>query len=40
MAAARDDHDVCDACVEKGMEGVVDHGFVVDWEKVLVRDFG
>jgi len=39
MAAARDDHDVCDACCEEGLQGIVDHGFVVDREQVFVCDF-
>ena len=39
MAAARDDHDVGDACCEEGLQGIVDHGFVVDREQVLVGDF-
>ena len=39
MAAARDDHDVCDACCEEGLEGIVYHRFVVDREEVLVGDF-
>ena len=39
MAAARDDHDVCDACVKEGLEGVVDHRLVVDREQVLVGYF-
>ena len=42
MAAARDDHDVCDACVacvEEGLEGIVDHGFIIHGQQVLVFDF-
>ena len=39
MAAAGDDHDVCDACGEEGLEGIVDHGFVVDRKQVFVCDF-
>ena len=39
MAAARDDHDICDACCEKCLEGIVDHRFIVDREQVLVGYF-
>ena len=39
MAAAGDDHDVFDACYQESLEGIIDHGFVVDREQVLVRDF-
>ena len=40
MAAARDDHDVFDACCEESLEGIVDHWSVVDRKEVLVRYFG
>ena len=39
MAAPRDYHDVCDACCEEGLEGIVYHGFIVDREQVLVGYF-
>ena len=39
MAAAGDDHDVFDACYQESLEGIIDHGFVVDGEQVFVCDF-
>ena len=40
MAAARDDHDVSDACGEEGLEGIVDHRLVEHREQVLVGHLG
>jgi hypothetical protein len=39
MAAARDDHDISDACCKEGLHRVIDHGFIVDRQQVFVCDF-
>jgi hypothetical protein len=39
VAAARDYYDIFDACCEEGLEGIVDHRFVVDRKQGLFMTF-
>jgi hypothetical protein len=40
MAPARYDQDLVQSDIDQGMQGVVDHGFVVHRQQVLVGDLG
>jgi len=40
MAPARHDQDLVQSGIDQGMQGVVDHGFVVHRQQVLVGDLG
>ena len=32
---SRDDQDIADSCVHQYRHGIVDHGFIIDWQKLF-----